>query len=350
MQPRFLFQIHNRRRLGHLMRGLNIANGIRALAPSSDILFYAKCSPPEGFLNGHFDCHVAGDSLWLSNWAPVVRRFAPHVIIYDTMLPKHPASEHLGDAARYVYVMRQCDEAKQREIFENPLLQQIDLVVVPHTPAEFGWDIPPFLHDKTWYVGPIVRELDLKVQNRLREKYRIRDGEFLLLSTVGAGGFANTAPSFFAAISEIHKLIRPRLPNLRHLVIQGPKFEQSICALAGMTVIPYEPEIGNLIALSSLVISEGGYNTVHEIRLAKTPAIFLPTAKHYDDQEDRVRQLERRGLAVVFTDRSPAAIAQKILELTGAEAGLMEIKKKYAAEQMVLGNRAAAEKILELVV
>ena len=349
MQPRFLFQIHNRRGLGHLMRGLNIAKEIRALAPSSDILFYAKCSPPEGLLNGHFSCHVESDSQWLSNWAPVVRRFAPHVIIYDTMLPKNPASEHLGDAARYVYVMRQCDGAKQREIFENPLLRQIDLVVVPHTPAEFGWEIPAFLHDRTWYVGPIVRDMDSKVQNRLKEKYGIRNGEFLLLSTVGGGGFANTAPAFFAAISEIHEVIRPQMPNLRHFVIQGPKFEQAIRALDGMTVIPYEPEIGNLIAISSLVISEGGYNTVHEIRLAKTPAIFLPTAKHYDDQEARVRELERRGLAVVFTDRSPVAIAQKILELAGSQFGLTEIKRKYAAEQMVLGNRVAAEKILELV-
>ena len=350
MQRRFLFQIHNRRGLGHLMRGLNIAKEIRALAPSSDILFYAKCFPPEGFLNGHFGCHVESDSQWLANWATVVRRFAPHVIIYDTMLPKHPASEHVGDAARYVYVMRQCGEAKQREIFEHPLLRQIDLIVVPHTPAEFGWNIPPFLHDRTWFVGPIVRDLDSMVQERLKAKYGIRDGDFLLLSTVGGGGSANTAQALFAAISDIHTLIRPRLPNLRHLVIKGPKFEQPICALDGMTVIPYEPEIGNLIAISSLVISQGGYNTVHEIRLAKVPAIFLPTARHYDDQEARVRELERRGLAVVFTDQPPAAIAQKILELAGSQSGLTDIKKKYAAEQLVLGNRAAAEKILELAV
>lgn len=196
---------------------------------------------------------------------------------------------------------------------------------------------------------PIVRDLDSMVQNRLREKYGIRDGDFLLLSTVGGGGFANTAPAFFFAISEIHKLIHPRMRNLKHLVIQGPKFEQFIRALDGMTVIPYEPEIGNLIAISSLVISEGGYNTVHEIRLAKTPAIFLPTAKHYDDQEARVRELERRGLAVVYTDQSPSPISQKILELAGSPSALTEIKKKYADEQMVLGNRVAAEKILELV-
>lgn len=350
MQPRFLFQIHNRRGLGHLMRGFNIAKEIRALAPSSEILFYVKCSPPEGFLNGHFGCHVASDSLWLSNWAPVVRHFAPHVIIYDTILPKNPASEHVGNAARYAYVMRQCDEAKQQEIFDNPLLPQIDLIVVPHTRAEFGWEVPPFLHDRISYVGPIVRGLDLMVQSRLKEKYGIRDGDFLLLSTVGGGGFANTAPEFFSAISEIHEVIHPRLPNLRHLVIQGPKFEQSVRALDGMTVIPYEPEIGNLIAISSLVISEGGYNTVHEIRLAKTPAIFLPTAKHYDDQEARVRELELRGLAFVYTDRSPATISQKILELAWSPSGLTEIKKRYADEQMVLGNRVAAEKILELVV
>ena len=105
----------------------------------------------------------------------------------------------------------------------------------------------------------------------------------------------------------------------------------------------------NLLALSNLVIAEGGYNTVNEIRLAKTPAVFLPSARNFDDQEERVRELAAQGLAVVFTQGDPTAIAQTILELCSTESGLRAIQQRYAADRMETGNRTAAEHIVRLV-
>ena len=105
----------------------------------------------------------------------------------------------------------------------------------------------------------------------------------------------------------------------------------------------------NLFAISDLVIAEGGYNSVNEIRVAKAPAIFLPGKRNYDDQEERVHGLEKRGLAFVFKDQSPNFIAEKVLEIVSSESCLPAIRERYNFDQVARGNRKAAEYILEIV-
>ena len=191
---KILFQIHNRRGLGHLMRGLNIAREISNLSPLSEIMFYAKCAPPEGLIDENFTFQVEPDPEGFSNWPEMLRRVAPHAVVYDTILPKNPGAEPLLEAAKYVYVMRKSNKIKQREIFENPFLKHVGLIVIPHTPAEFGWDIPPSLKEKVCFTGPIVRTLNGHTQKKLRDKFQVTGNEFLLTSTVGSGGVgpANT--------------------------------------------------------------------------------------------------------------------------------------------------------------
>ena len=75
---RILFQVHNRRELGHLMRSLNIAREISNLAPLSEILFYAKCAPPEGLIEEEVTFHVEPDPEGFSNWPEMMRKVAPH--------------------------------------------------------------------------------------------------------------------------------------------------------------------------------------------------------------------------------------------------------------------------------
>jgi UDP-N-acetylglucosamine:LPS N-acetylglucosamine transferase len=96
------------------------------------------------------------------------------------------------------------------------------------------------------------------------------------------------------------------------------------------------------------VIAEGGYNTVNELRVAQAPAIFLPGERSYDDQAERVRGLQRRGLAAVFEQRGRAAAA--IAALAANDAWLGAARARYAGDQITLGNRAAAEHILALAV
>ncbi len=352
MKPiRVVFQAHNRRGLGHLMRGLNIARELRLLVPSAEILFYVKNRSAELLCGREFHCVVETEPPGLGHWAEVIRGFAPDVVVYDTLLPKEPTLAACATPTRSIYIMRQCQEVRQQEIFGNPVLAQIDRILIPHTPAEFAYQIPEALKPKSFFVGQIVRPLRPETQEGLRREYGLSAKNFLLISTVGGGGFAEQAAAFFATVFAVHQRVYPHLPHLQHLVIQGPNFRHSHPSFSGhpgLTVIAYEPELSNLFALANLVIAEGGYNTVTEIRLAQTPAIFLPSKRNYDNQAERVRALQQRGLALVFTEPRAEQIAQSIVEFAASAQQGSEIRARYATDRLEPGNRVAAEKILEV--
>jgi len=99
MKPlRILFQTHNRRGLGHLMRGMNIAREIKALEPAADILFYSKSRSALQLCGDKYRVFLESDEHGLSHWPEAVAQFSPHVIIYDTVLPAE-GSENTVDTA-----------------------------------------------------------------------------------------------------------------------------------------------------------------------------------------------------------------------------------------------------------
>lgn len=346
---RLLFESHNRRGLGHLMRGLNIARDVRFLAPSSDILFYTRSRSIETLGDHHFRYFIEADTQGLSHWHEVVRSFSPDLIVYDTLLPKSQMIESLLPTIRQVYIMRKCKNEKQKKLFMHDFLHLVDLILIPHTPSDFVHELPQQLKTKSFFVGPIVKPPDQDIQNELRLKYRIDQSDFLLTSTVGGGGFEEEADAFFQKVFAIHKRLYPILPNLRHLVFKGPNYKKPLKPQEGMNVFSCEPEMVSLFGISDVVIAEGGYNSVNEIRLVKTPAIFLPSMRNYDDQEERVRSLEKKGLARAFIGESPDQIAKKVVEIISSTSCLRAMRESYKTDHMERGNRQAAERILEVI-
>ncbi|MBI2527470.1 MAG: hypothetical protein HYV93_15975 [Candidatus Rokubacteria bacterium] len=346
-RPAVLFQIHNRRGLGHLMRGLNIAREIRALAPDGEVVFYTRSEAAAEFRPPGIRHIVESDPTAPTHWPEAVRAVAPDVVVYDTILPRDPEAEPVPPSIRVAYIMRRCQEEQQRAVFAHRWLDRVDEILVPHEPGEFGYELPPRLRARTTFVGPIVRLPDPEGQARLRERYRLRQGDFVLTSTVGGGGFGAQADAFFEAVFAVHRRVTSVRP-LRHLVIQGPNYGRALAPLPGMTVVAVEPDIVNLLAISDLAIAEGGYNTVNEVRATRTPGVFLPSRRSVDDQEERVRALEVRGLARVLAGVEPEEVAALVETLCTSATALPDMRSRYAGDRMVIGNRAAAERILGL--
>jgi len=96
---RILFKVSNRRGLGHMMRGLNIARELRSLDPAVEILFYLRTAPSEGMWNAEFRYMIETDPNGLTHWPEVLREFAPDLVVYDTILPKNPATEPIAESA-----------------------------------------------------------------------------------------------------------------------------------------------------------------------------------------------------------------------------------------------------------
>lgn len=342
--PSFLFQAHSRRGLGHLARGLNLAREVRARAPGAEITFHVSNPGAASFCPRDYRCLVAAGGEAPTPWAAAVAAVRPAVAVFDTVLrPEDVAAA----SSRRVFVLRKTHGTKHAELLAGGALERMDLVLVPHEPDEFDHPLPPSVRQRTAFVGPIVRPPDPAVQADLRRRYGLAAGDFVLTSTVGGGGFEETATRLFDAVWEAHERLLPLVPSLRHVVVLGPQFTQRRVALPGMTVVASEPELVNLLALSSLVVAEGGYNTVQELRAVKTPAAFVPGARTYDDQEERVRALERLGVARVLGG-APADMARELTALATSPATLDRMRRAYARDRLVPGNAAAAARMLEL--
>ena len=346
---RYLFQVRNRRGLGHLMRGLNIARELRALDAQAEILFYLRVPPPPGFWPPGIGQAVETDPQSMRDWPAVLAAFAPDVVVYDTMLPRDASAEPRAPSARLAYVMRKCREERQREVFEHPMLAQMDRVLVPHTAEEFGYALPEAIAPRTAFVGPIVRGPEAAVQQRLRARYGLGAHDFVLTSTTGGGGFEAQADAFFATVAEAHQHLHAAIPALRHLVVRGPNYAKPLAGAPGMTVIDVEPDLIDLLAVSDAAIVEGGYNTVHELRMTATPAVFLPGERGNDDQLERAQAMAAQGFG--FVEPGAAAgerVAARILELYRQPAVREAIRARHAARPLHTGNRAAARLLSEL--
>lgn len=344
---RILFHVHNRRGLGHLMRSLNIARELVRHAPLTEIVIYARSQPPPGLCPPAMHLVVHDPDRPETAWATVRRASAPQVIVYDTMLPDD-AQEIGAPWARAVYIMRKSRPDRQATILASAGLAAIDLIIIPHAADELDGPLPPAIAARSHPVGPIIRPPDPVVQRRLRGQYGIEPGALVVTSTVGGGGFQQQADAFFATIDQIHRRLCAAVPRLRHIVIQGPNYARELPGRPGMTVVSHESDLINLLAISDLVIAEGGYNTVNEVRLVKVPAVFLPSDRRYDDQEARVRALERRGLGLVLSNLPPDDVAQRVVDLCVDPDALATIRQRYAADRLITGNCRAAELILGL--
>lgn len=345
---RFLFNAHNRRGLGHLMRGLNIARAILSLSPDSDILFYTRSESAADLCGDRFGYFIEEDHEHNSHWAGVIEQFQPHVVVYDTLLPKE-AADTPPCAGRMAYIMRKCKPDRQQEIFSHPFLRTVDLILIPHDREDFGYALPSALIDKAHFIGPIIRQADEHQQRLLRAKYKLNPDEKLLVSTVGGGGFEDKATAFFQTVFAIHEQIHARVPKLRHLLIKGPNYTKPLTDVPqGIEIIDSEAEMVNLMAISTLVIAEGGYNTVNEIRLAKSPAIFLPSDRNYDDQYERVMELAEKGLGFAYSEPDSRCIAEQIVELFTHPSLLDGIKQCYDKDSLLTGNAAAGRNLVEL--
>jgi predicted glycosyltransferase len=341
---RILFRCPGKRGLGHLVRGLNIAREIRALDPHADVRFYTRGAAAPALVGGEFRCVVEPGGDGLAAWDRLVADHRPDVVVDDTLLRDEGGA--LPDGVRRAYVMRKSRDERHAAIVASGLLARVDVVIVPHTEAEFGHALPAALRARSVFTGPIIRRPTTAGAERVRARYGAAGDAFLLVSTAGGGGFADTAAQLFATAAAAHRRLAGRLDGFRHVVVRGPNFTGAIDALPGMTVVDFEAEMVDLLATADLVLAEGGYNTVNELRLARTPAVFVPGERAYDDQAERVAALAARGSAAIVDGASPARAGEEIAAVACAPARLRRMRVCARRERLETGNRAAAAAIL----
>lgn len=128
---------------------------------------------------------------------------------------------------------------------------------------------------------------------------------------VSAGGGLVGAPLFRAAVEAQPRLLAEH--GLRTVVVTGPFLPDAVVAelttraagTEGLEVVRYLPDLGGEIAASAVSVSQVGYNTTMDLLGSTTPAVVVPYGEgREDEQAERARRLERLGaLRVLDADR-----------------------------------------------
>jgi predicted glycosyltransferase len=346
MAPRFAFQAHGRRGLGHLMRSMNIARDLLELEPEAEVFIHTRQPGYDDFLDERIQV-IVDDGSESSSWSALLWRVRPHVAVHDTMLPA--AARTLPPGVRCAFVLRARREELHDELDDHPFLRDVDLVIVPHTREDFGRALPTVIEDRAVFVGPIVRAPDPGVSDRLRDVYELR-GAFVVVSTAGGGGFEETALPFYDAALRAHRRLRDLQlgRSLRHVLVLGPNSTADVEAVDGLTVVRSEPRLIDLLAIADIVVSEAGYNTVQELRLVGTPAVLVPGRRRLDDQEERAAAMETLGIAVVAGPEHPELVADAVVALATDDVRRRTMRAAAQRHPLVSGNREAAAHVLAL--
>ena len=337
MTPRLLFHCASRRGLGHVMRAANLARAVSARDPRASVLVYVT-NPAAG--------PACGDVPWVAcgidgpgAWAHVVAAFRPTLTIFDTMLPDARVLDDAG--ARTAFVWRASVAARQSATAADRRLSRMAAILVPHTAEEFAMPIPAAVRARTVFTGPIVRASDAEGQARVRARYGLAADDVLVTSTVGGGGFDDSADWLHGLVVEAHQHWLGAVPRLRHVVVRGPLAP----ALPGLTLVTSDPDLVHLLAVSTLVVAEAGYNTIQELRLAGTPAVLVPGPRTFDDQQGRAGVMAALGVARV-ADRTDRASALRVLLDALQPEALAAMRRAGAQAPFTPGNDTAARTLL----
>lgn len=344
-----LFQVRNRRGLGHLVRVRNLATELRHRAPGLAVHAHCSVSPAADVWDPAFSWSDSGRQ----EWSEVVAELRPEVVVFDTVLPAEPRAG-LAAGTRVAFVLRERSADRWQELWDHPGLAHLDRILVPHEAGELATDLPPAVMAITSVVGTIVRRPDAAVVEALRVRLGLGPTTPLLVSTGGGGGFAADTDRFFEVVAEAHRLAAARFSGFRHVIVLGPNHANPGAAadlrvLPGAVVIDTCPHLVELLALADVACTEAGYNTISELRTVAAPSVLVPAPRGLDDQFERAARLAAAGAATVVAARDPiGSAALAVVDLLGDREAQAAQRAAHRAWPIDPGNERAARLILDL--
>ncbi len=254
----------------------------------------------------------------------------PDLLVVDTF-PRGSFGE-LGPALDLVASKAFIYRATQRQVAERPDFQAIlplyDLLLVPREPGDSPL-IPAEARARAVDVGPIVSvdRFELLPREAARDALGVpRDGRVSLVTAGGGGERAIDLPGVARAL----------IARGHHVVIgAGPLHRGPSSAGPGLI---FSRELGlasRLLAFDG-ALAAAGYNTFHELALARVPAVLAPQARLADDQATRAQAGEGAQFVVAPRDASPDDLAALVDALpTGAAAPDLRSHARDAASELL---------------
>ena len=148
----------------------------------------------------------------------------------------------------------------------------------------------------------------------LRERLGYAPGERVCIVTVGGSGVG--APLIRRILAAV-PLVRERLPELRVVVVAGPRIDPaSLAAPAGVELRAFVPDLDRHLAACDLAVVQGGLTTCMELTAAGTPFLYFPLRNHFEQNFHVAHRLGeyRAGRRMDYASATPELLAGAMLE------------------------------------
>jgi hypothetical protein len=181
---------------------------------------------------------------------------------------------------------------------------------------------------------------DLADRAALRHELGYSPDERVCIVTVGGSGVgADLLARVMAAFPEA----RQRVPNLRMIVVAGPRIDPaSLPQHEGLEIHAYVHELYRHLAACDLAVVQGGLTTAMELTANRRPFLYFPLRHHFEQNLHVHHRLERyqAGRRMDFEIDGPTEIAIALAEEIGRDVDYHPVETDGAAR--------AAELIAEL--
>jgi pimeloyl-ACP methyl ester carboxylesterase/predicted glycosyltransferase len=143
----------------------------------------------------------------------------------------------------------------------------------------------------------------------LRAELGYRADETVVIAAVGGSG---VGAALLRRVIEAHPLASATLPNLRTVVVTGPRLDpDALPVVDGVEKRSYVPDLHRHLAACDLAVVQGGLTTTMELVAARRPFLYFPLRNHFEQQVHVRHRLERHraGRAIDYASASPEDIA-----------------------------------------
>jgi predicted glycosyltransferase len=147
----------------------------------------------------------------------------------------------------------------------------------------------------------------------LRAELGYRPDEVVCLVTVGGSGVGS---GLLRRVIDAYPQARAQVPGLRMIVVCGPRIDpDSLPAHEGLELVAYVDRLSRHLAACDVAVTQGGLTTCMELAAAKTPFVYFPLRRHFEQNLHVRHRLERYGaghamdLATATSETIAAAIA-----------------------------------------
>ena len=117
-------------------------------------------------------------------------------------------------------------------------------------------------------------------------------------------------------VASAFPLAEKAIPGLRMIAVTGPRIDPaSVPVPEGVELRGYVPDLYRHLASCDLAVVQGGLTTTMELAAARTPFIYVPLARHFEQQifvPHRLAQY-RAGRRLDYAALDPEYLAEAIV-------------------------------------